>query len=87
MLLPEHCSIRENGKDCQLPPEFIISIKVREEEYMVGLACDKHKQPFYKKLQNLQKEGKVPNGIIQFSGLKAVVTNCIRLDPDGLIEL
>lgn len=54
---------------------------------MVGLTCDQHKQPFYKKLQNLQKEGKVPNGIIQFSGLKAVGTNCIRLDPDGLIEL
>ena len=86
-MLPEHCSIRENGKDCQLPPEFIISIKVKEEEYMVGLTCDKHKQPFYNKLQNLQKEGKVPNGIIEFSGLKAVGTNCIRMDPDEFIEL
>ena len=54
---------------------------------MVGLTCDKHKQPFYNKLQNLQKEGKVPNGIIEFSGLKAVGTNCVRMDPDEFIEL
>ena len=87
MLLPEHCSIKENGKDCQFPPEFIISIKVKEEEYMVAVTCNQHKKPFYEKLENLQKEGKVPKRTIQFSGLKAIGTNCIRMDPDDLIEL
>lgn len=87
MLLPEHCSIKEHGKDCRLSPEFIISIKVKGEEYMVGVTCSQHKQPFYKKLENLQKEGKVPKGRIQLSGLKPVGTNCIRIDPDDLIEL
>ncbi|MGI0082163.1 MAG: hypothetical protein ACREAG_02495 [Nitrosopumilaceae archaeon] len=86
-MLPEHCSIKEKGKDCSMPPEFVISIKTREEEYMVGVTCGEHKKPFFEKLQRLQKEGKIPSGAIQFSGLKAIGTDCIRMDPDDLIQL
>ncbi len=70
-----------------MPPEFVISIKTREEEYMVGVTCGEHKKPFFEKLQRLQKEGKIPSGAIQFSGLKAIGTDCIRMDPDDLIQL
>ena len=87
MLLPEHCSIKEKGKDCPTPPEFIISIKVKNEEYMVGITCNGHKKPFSEKLRKLQIDGKIPKGVIQFSGLKAVGTDCIRMDPDDLLQL
>jgi hypothetical protein len=86
-LLPEHCSIKEETKDCQMPPEFIISIKVKDDEYMVGVACNGHKQIFFDKLTKLQKDGKVPDGSIHFTELKAVGTDCIRMDPNDLIQL
>lgn len=86
-MLPEHCSIKEETKDCQMPPEFIISIKVKDDEYMVGVACNGHKQIFFDKLTKLQKDGKVPDGSIHFTELKAVGTDCIRMDPNDLIQL
>ncbi|HJU13819.1 MAG TPA: hypothetical protein VJ792_05125 [Candidatus Nitrosotalea sp.] len=86
-MLPERCSMRENGKDCQMPPEFVISIKSSDGEYMVGVACDTHKKIFGAKLELLQKEGKVPQGSIHFEGVKPVGTACIKIDPDDLIQL
>ena len=70
-----------------MPPEFIISIKTKDEEYMVGVTCNGHKKTFLDKLAKLQKDGKVPNGAIQFTELKAVGTDCIRMDPDDLLQL
>jgi len=70
-----------------MPPEFIISVKAKDDEYMVGVTCENHKKTFATKLESLQKEGKVPQGTIRFSGLKPVGTNCIRIDPNDLIEL
>lgn len=70
-----------------MSPEFIISIKVGDEEYMIGITCAAHKEPFSEKLQKLQTEGKIPKGVIQFSGLKAVGTDCIRMDQDDLLQL
>ncbi|MFQ6025822.1 MAG: hypothetical protein ACE5JT_04850 [Nitrosopumilaceae archaeon] len=85
-MLPERCSIREKGRDCVNPPEFVVSIILGKEEYMIGVTCAKHKSRFSEKLPDLQKEGKVPNGTINFSGLKPVGTDCIRMDPDDLIN-
>ena len=86
-MFPERCSIRKKGRDCLLPPEFVISILSNDGEYMVGVTCDVHKNAFTEKLELLQKEGKVPTGKINFTGLKPVGTNCIRIDPNDLIEL
>jgi hypothetical protein len=86
-MFPEKCSIREKGLDCQMPPEFVISVKSIDGEYMVGVTCDKHRTSFTKKLETLQKGGKVPLGTINFTGLRPVGTNCIRIDPNDLIEL
>jgi hypothetical protein len=86
-VLPEHCSIRKKGHDCPMPPEFVISIESKDGEYMVGVACEGHKKTFAEKLESLQKEGKIQQGIINFTGLKPVGTNCIRIDPNDLIEL
>jgi len=70
-----------------MPPEFVISIKAKDGEYMVGVTCDSHKKTFADKLETLQKQGKVPQGAISFDSLKPVGTNCIRIDPNDLIEL
>jgi len=40
-MLPIRCSVRENGKDCFNPPEFVISVLEEKQEYMVGVTCQK----------------------------------------------
>jgi len=86
-MLPIRCSVRENGKDCLNPPEFVISVLEEKQEYMVGVTCQKHREKVSAKLKNLQTGGKIPNGKIKFSELKSVGTDCIRSDPDDLIQL
>lgn len=87
MLLPNHCSVRQAGKDCVNPPEFVISVKSGSDEYMVGVTCQKHKDAVSKKLDTLQNEKKIPQGTVKFSGLKSVGTDCIRADSDELLQL
>ena len=86
-VFPEHCSIRKKGEDCSMPPEFVISVKSADGEYMVGVTCNGHKNAFTEKLESLQKEGRIPTGTIKFDDLKPIGTNCIRIDPNDLIEL
>ena len=86
-MLPIRCSVREKGKDCFNPPEFVISVLEEKQEYMVGVTCQKHKENVSIKLENLQTKGKIPKGKIKFSALKSVGTDCIRSDPDDLIQL
>jgi len=86
-LLPNRCSVKEKGKDCLNPPEFVISVLEEKQEYMVGVTCQKHREKVSAKLKNLQSGGKIPNGKIKFSALKSVGTDCIRSDPDDLIQL
>ncbi|MDE1861977.1 MAG: hypothetical protein KGI33_03585 [Thaumarchaeota archaeon] len=86
-MLPERCSVRQNGRDCILPPEFVISVKSSDGEYMVGVTCDGHKKLFGERLGLLQREGSVPQGSIHFEQLKPVGTSCIKSDPDDLIQL
>ncbi len=87
IMFPDRCSVKEKGKDCVNPPEFVISIEEKNDEYMVGVTCQKHKDRVSEKLIVLQREGKVPKGKINFSDLKAVGTDCVRSDPDDLIQL
>ena len=86
-MLPDRCSIKEKGRRCVNPPEFIISIVSDKDEYMVGVTCDRHKKIFSTKLEVLQKEGKMPNGAINFSALKPVGTDCIKAHQDDLVQI
>ena len=36
-MLPDKCSVTEEGKQCVNPPEFVVSIISGEDEYMVGV--------------------------------------------------
>ena len=65
----------------------MISVLEEKSEYMVGVTCQKHKDSVSEKLAILQNEGKIPKGKIKFTELKAVGTDCIRSDPDDLIQL
>ncbi len=87
-MFPTRCSVKEKGKDCVNPPEFVISVIENDDEFMVGVTCKKHKDHVSEKILGLQEENKIPKGKIQFSGLKSVGTDCIRSDPnDDLIQL
>ena len=59
----------------------------QNDEYMVGVTCDKHKETIRKKLIELQESGAIPNGQINFEVLKPVGTDCVKTDPDDLIQL
>jgi len=86
-MLPDRCSVKEKGRDCVNPPEFVLSVTAKEDEYMVGVTCQKHKDRASEKLIILQNEGNIPKGKIKFSELKSVGTDCVRSDPDDLIQL
>ncbi|HXG73743.1 MAG TPA: hypothetical protein VNK44_02835 [Candidatus Nitrosotenuis sp.] len=86
-MLPDRCSVKQDGKQCVNPPEFVISVRADSDEYMVGVTCETHKNTLSEKLSLLQKEGKVPNGKINFERLKAVGTDCVKANPDDLIQL
>ena len=87
MLLPDKCSIREGDKDCVNPPEYLISVVSGDDEFMLGITCEKHKTSVSTKIGSLQTDGKIPKGTIKFENLKSVQTDCIRGDPDDLIQL
>ena len=86
-MIPDRCSVRVEGKQCVNPPEFVISVIVDQDEYMVGVTCNKHKEAVSGKIKILQSEGKIPDGKINFSGLKAVGTDCINADPNDFIQI
>lgn len=86
-MLPDKCSITEEGKPCINPPEFVVSVLVGTDEYMVGVTCENHKRIVSGKIQILQDQGKIPLGKIKFSTLKAVGTDCIHGDEEDFIQI
>jgi len=86
-MLPDRCSVKEDGKQCVNPPEFIVSIISGKDEYLVGVACTKHKQIVSGKIGILQNEGKIHDGKISFSPVKTVGTDCVHGDADDFIQI
>ena len=86
-MLPDRCSVTEKGKQCVNPPEFIVSIISDKDEYMVGVACEKHKQIVSGKIEILQNEGKIHDGKINFSPVKTVGTDCVHGDVDDFVQI
>ena len=87
LLLPDKCSIRQGNKDCVNPPEYLITVVSRNDEFMLGITCETHKASVLAKISSLQNDGKIPKGTVKFENLKSVQTDCIRGDPDDLIQL
>jgi len=87
IVFPDKCSITEQGKSCVNPPEFVVSVTVDADEYMVGVTCEKHKQIVSEKIRILQVEGKIPTGKVGFSPLKAVGTDCVHGNEEDFVQL
>jgi len=87
LLLPNKCSIRKGDKDCVNPPEYLITLVSDNDEFMIGITCGKHKESDSIKISSLQNDGMVPYGTVKFVNLISVQTDCIRGDPDDLIQL
>ena len=86
-MLPDRCAVKQSGRDCVNPPEFVVEIVHDCESYMVGITCEKHKNVVSVKIAELQKIGKIPEGKLEFQQLKAVGTDCVKGDPDSIIQL
>lgn len=87
VLLPEHCSAKVEGEECQLPPSYVISVKSQDAEYMLAVVCDDHKSALEGRLAAMQEADKIPKGTLHFQRVKAVVTDCITGINEDYIEL
>ena len=54
---------------------------------MVGVTCGAHREAVSGKVGALQREGRVREGEVSFSPVRAVGTDCIRGDADDLIGI
>lgn len=89
MILPEHCSTKVDGQECQLAPSYVVSVKSNEgdDEYMLAVVCEEHKNGIEARLLVMQKENRVPQGKIHFQPVKAVVTDCVMGMNEDYIDL
>ncbi len=81
--LPRKCSFIDKHLDCPLPPSYIISVTDDEEEYMIAVVCQDHKDQMEKWLKELQSLRKIPQGMAKFQEIDLIVTNCIHDNPDN----
>lgn len=77
-MLPDRCTVQENGRQCPNPPAFVISVAVGSDEFMIGVTCDRHRAGVSEKVRSLQREGRIPKGKVNLEALKAVGTDCVR---------
>lgn len=87
MRLPEHCSAKVDGEECQLAPSYVVSVKSHEGEYMLAVVCDDHKVGIEARLVAMQEENMIPQGRIHFQPVKAVVTDCVMGINEDYVEL
>lgn len=82
-VLPDRCSIREGGRQCPSPPEFVVSIEAGDGEYMVGVACGRHSGAVAARARAAQDGGAAPGGRVRLSPVRPVGTDCVRGSCDG----
>jgi hypothetical protein len=87
MLLPKHCCVRLNGKDCYMSSSYIVSITSLTEEYMIGVVCTDHRDGLQKRLKVMQLRGNVPAGDIKIQPVKIVSTDCIKGSDEDYDEV
>ncbi|MCE2508783.1 MAG: hypothetical protein J4G04_05740 [Nitrosopumilaceae archaeon] len=86
-MLPNRCAIVRDGRQCPSPPQYAVSVASGTDEYMVGVACEAHRQTVSEKIRLLQEGGYMPGGSVRFAPLRPVGTDCIRADPDDLVSI
>jgi hypothetical protein len=96
MTLPKRCSFRDKRTvfeglptlrdkylDCPLPPSYIVSVTDNEEEYMIAVVCQDHRDQMEKWLKALQSVRKIPQGKAKFQEIDLIVTDCIHDKTDN----
>lgn len=86
-VLPNRCAMVKDGRQCPNPPQYTVSVVSGPDEYMVGVACEAHRQTVSGRIRRLQEGGYVPSGSVRFASLRPVGTDCIRADPDDLVSI
>lgn len=80
MTLPRSCSFRSQQTNCNLPPNYILSLEDNDNnEYMIGAVCDTHKEAVKARIQALQANSKIPSGKIKFNPVVILGTNCLKI--------
>lgn len=87
VLLPETCSVKVGGVECQLPPTYVVSIQSEHGEYMVAVVCDDHRDGLENRLAAMQSTGRVPAGRIHFQPVKMVTTDCVAGMEEDYVEI
>jgi hypothetical protein len=95
MTLPRRCSFRDKRTvlgglstlrdeylDCPLPPSYIVSVTDNEEEYMIAVVCQDHRDQMEEWLKDLQSLRKIPQGKAKFQEIDLIVTDCIHDKTD-----
>jgi hypothetical protein len=86
-MVPDKCSVMEEGKQCVNPPQFVVSIISGSDEYMVGVTCQKNKHIVLGIIGIFQNEGKMNDGKISFSPVKSIGTDCVHGDADDFVQI
>lgn len=86
-MMPDRCAMVVDGKRCPSPPSYVVSVVSGSDEYMVGVACMQHRASIRDRIRALQEGTSIPEGRIRFTHLKPVGTDCIRADPDDMIQI
>lgn len=85
--MPEHCSIKVEGQECQLAPSYVVSVVAEDGEYMLAVVCEEHKDALKARLGKMQHEGNLRKGRIKFESVKTVVTDCVVGMNDDYVDL
>ncbi len=88
MAFPSSCSLRIKGIDCNIPPAYIIIIKTKnDEEFMIGVACEEHKEILYNHTKKMQETNTLVQGRIEFQNIKIVTTDCVKGGENDLEDV
>ncbi len=87
MPLPNHCTFHDKGKQCAIPPSFVLSLKNSDGEFMISAVCDDHLEDMKIFVNSLQKNNAFPLGLLMIQPVKIIGTNCIKGTKEDLIEI
>jgi hypothetical protein len=87
MLLPERCSIKVDGQECQLAPSFVVSVSAHDGEYMLAVVCDDHRVVMEGRLTDMQRERSIPQGRIIFQQVRMVTTDCVTGANEDYVDI
>ena len=87
MLLPERCSAKIDGIECNSPPSYIVSVTSGENTYMISVVCSEHKDRVQARLAMMQERNEIPAGTIEFQLIQTIGTDCIAGSNEDYVEV